>query len=103
MTGRVEVDSSASADVATRSGRITLGDVGGNVRAHCVSGRVDIHLTSPGNVDAESVTGHVSVTLPPQVDVQRLEARPVSSSWPDGTACRIDARSVTGRVDVSVR
>jgi DUF4097 and DUF4098 domain-containing protein YvlB len=88
-SGRVEVGECGEVDVATQSARIDLRRVHGHVRAHCVSGRIEITMVDPHDVVAETVSGRIEVSLPP--------------GCTPGDTCTVDARSVSGRVDVSER
>lgn len=101
-SGRVEVGRCGEADVTTRSGRIVLKGAHGAVRAHCVSGRVEIAMATADDVDAETVSGRIVVSLPPAVRAQIVSS---ISDIVDGAACDcvVVARSGSGRVDVSNR
>jgi DUF4097 and DUF4098 domain-containing protein YvlB len=82
------------------SGRISL-DVGeGPVHAHCVSGRIDVTVNSAQDVDAETVSGRISVRLPAGVRPQIVERRDDAQPESDQYDCVVTARSVNGRVDV---
>ena len=89
-SGRVQVESCGGADAATTSGRIVLRGVGGPVRAHCVSGRIEVDLDGAHDVDAETVSGRIRVSLPPGVRG-------------DGSDCTCTTRSISGRVEVTNR
>ena len=102
-SGRVEVGVCGSADVTTRSGRIVVQTANGPVRAHCVSGRVEVGLMAPESVDAETVSGRISVTVPNGVAVRTTDDRSVVTEWPGGAESSVNARTVSGRVDVSAR
>ena len=99
-SGRVEVGGCGAADVSTRSGRIDLKGVRGPVRAHCVSGRIEVGLESAQDVEAETVSGRVTVSLPPGVRAHRPTG-PSDAAAPPDCDCTIRARSVSGRVVVS--
>ena len=88
-SGRVEVGECGEVDVATQSARIDLRRVHGEVRAHCVSGRIEITMVDPHDVVAETVSGRIEVSVPP--------------GCTSDSNCTVDARSVSGRVDVSER
>lgn len=87
QSGRVEIGVCGSADVATVSGRITVAQASGPVVAHCVSGRIDVTMDVAADVEAETVSGRVKVTLPREVE--------------PGVDCACDVRSVTGRVEIA--
>jgi len=100
LSGRIQVRSCADADVSTENGRIQVREARGAVRAHCVSGRVEIDLGGAHDVDASTVSGRIVVTHPPDITVARA-ADPGAA--PSGASCTVVARSVTGRVTVRPR
>ena len=102
QSGSVSVGSCHGADVATDSGRISLRSVRGRVNAHCTSGRIDIEMASANDVDAETVTGRIAVSLPREVRAFRTDVA-AGVPAPTGADCTVFARSVTGRVDVGNR
>jgi DUF4097 and DUF4098 domain-containing protein YvlB len=99
-SGRVVVGSCADAHLTSTSGRISLDAAGGPVHAHCVSGRIDVTVKSAQDVDAETVSGRISVRLPagvrPQIVGRRDDVTPASEQYD----CVVTARSVSGRIDV---
>jgi DUF4097 and DUF4098 domain-containing protein YvlB len=99
-SARVGIGSCGSAHLTASSGRITVDAAEGPVHAHCVSGRVDVTMRSANDVDAETVSGRISVRLPagsrPMIVRGNESARPA----PDSSDCVVRARSVSGRVDV---
>jgi DUF4097 and DUF4098 domain-containing protein YvlB len=100
-SGRVEVGSCDRADVVARSGRIVLRGVDGPARAHCVSGRIDIEMRSPHDVEAETVSGRITVSLPPGCGYTLRSAGDEAPPLPGD--CVVLARSVSGRVAVTTR
>ena len=102
QSGKVSVASCHRADVATKSGSISLRDVRGDVQAHCTSGRIDIEMATANDIDAETVTGRIAVSLPRDVRAFRTEVA-AGQAAPSGADCTVFARSVTGRVDVGNR
>ncbi len=101
-SGSVSVASCQRANVATRSGKITLNGVHGAVHAHCTSGRIDITMKTASDIEAETVTGRITVTLPRGVRAFRTEAA-AGLGAPTDADCTVLARSVTGRIDVANR
>jgi len=101
-SGSVSVTSCRRATVATRSGRIDLKGVRGAVQAHCTSGRITITMTTANDVEAETVTGRIAVSLPQGVRAFRTEVT-AGQATPNDADCTVSARSVTGRVDVANR
>jgi DUF4097 and DUF4098 domain-containing protein YvlB len=102
-SGRVEVGRCGEADVTARSGRIVLKEVHGTARAHCVSGRVDISMGAAYDVDAETVSGRIVVSLPPSVRPQIVSSSGDVVDSGDAYDCVVVARSGSGRVDVANR
>ncbi|MGI9610152.1 MAG: DUF4097 family beta strand repeat-containing protein [Acidimicrobiia bacterium] len=101
-SGRIQVGACGSASVATESGRISLKHVDGPVEAHCVSGRIDISMDGAHDVNAETVSGRVTVSMPSGVDAFESSGSTAASVPPD-CDCVVSVRSVSGRVAVSNR
>jgi len=102
-SGKVEIDHCGAADVTTTSGRIVLRDVAGTARAHCASGKVDITLAGAHDVEAETVSGRISISLPAGTRA-RIDAPSAGSvDLAVDHDCVVTARSGSGRVDVSTR
>lgn len=105
-TGKIVVGSCGSADVATTSGRISLRDVRGAAVAHCSTGQISIELAGASDVEAETITGRVTVSVPKGVRPLVIgpgdepSATDVDSSVDDGSVCTVTARSVNGQVKV---
>jgi DUF4097 and DUF4098 domain-containing protein YvlB len=97
---RVEIGASAGADASTNSGRITLENVDGPVRAHCISSRIEIEMAGAHDVDADTVSGRISVTLPAGTAVHRLTGKDDDSPAPAGCDCTVRATSISGRIQV---
>jgi DUF4097 and DUF4098 domain-containing protein YvlB len=99
-SGRVVVGRCGEAHLTSMSGRISLDAADGPVHAHCVSGRIEVTVDSAQDVDAETVSGRISVRLPagvrPQIVARRDEAEPASDQYD----CVVTTRSVSGRIDV---
>lgn len=100
-SGRVVIERCGGAEVTTRSGRITIRSSTGPVRAHCVQGGIDVGMAVAADVDADTVSGRITVTLPAGSAPQVVGAVPP----PDIEGpfdCLVRARSVSGRVSVSI-
>jgi hypothetical protein len=99
-SGRVVIGRCGDAHLTSMSGRISLDAADGPVHAHCVSGRIDVTSNSAQDVDAETVSGRISVRLPagvrPQIVARRDDAEPASDQYD----CVVTTRSVSGRSDV---
>lgn len=76
-SGSVRVERAASADVETVSGGIEIAALGGDARLRSVSGGIRAHALVPCQVQANAVSGNVTVS---------------------GARVRLDGRSVSGRV-----
>ena len=100
-SGRIVVHGSGEAAATAETGRIELRNVRGPARAHTTSGRVDIELAGPHDVDAETVTGHIAVTVPSGVRARVVES-PADVDRGEFD-CVVAARSMSGRVTVADR
>lgn len=102
-SGKVEIDRCGDADVTTTSGRIVLRNVAGVARAHCASGRIDITMAGAHDVDAEAVSGRISISLPAGTSalIDTPSAGSVAVSGEHD--CVVTARIGSGKVDVSTR
>ena len=92
---------SGGADIATQTGRITLEGVRGPVQARCVSGRIHVEMALAHDIDVETVSGRVEISLPEGTRV--YQTSDLGSDRPDGTDCVVRATSMSGRVDVVIR
>jgi DUF4097 and DUF4098 domain-containing protein YvlB len=101
-SARVDVERCGAAHVTTRSGRVELREVHGDAIVNCVSGRVAITMAGAHDVDAETVSGRIGVSLPAGVRPLVLST-PTDTAPDDGHDCVVLARSVSGRVDVTNR
>ncbi len=96
-SGRVVVQSCGAADVSTRSGRIALRSATGDVVAHSVSGRIEVGLSGPHDVDAETVSGRIEITVP--AGTRTFQPAPGDAAVPaDPDCCTVRASSTSGRV-----
>ena len=80
-----------------------LKDAHGDRSAHCVSGRVEISLGAAYDVDAETVSGRIVVSLPPSVRPQIVASSSDIVDSVEAYDCVVVARSGSGRVDVANR
>lgn len=102
-TGRVSVDETADADVATVSGRIDLRSVSGRTTAHCVSGRIEIRLDAAADVEAETVSGRITIHVADAVRFHSMTGPLPADSESHGADCTIATRTVSGRVSITSR
>lgn len=103
VSGRIDAETCGAADVSTGSGRITLERASGPVRAHCVSGSIEIGMESAHDVDAENVSGRITVSLPHGVQAFQPDGSVGTAPPPVDCDCTVNVRSVSGRVNVSSR
>ncbi len=103
VSGSIEIERSEAVDVTTRSGRIVLRNVSGIARAHCTSGKIEIAMAEAHDVEAETISGRISVSLPagtrPRIDTPATGVVAMTGEHD----CVVVARSGSGRVDVSTR
>jgi DUF4097 and DUF4098 domain-containing protein YvlB len=102
-SGRVEIGHCGPADVAATSGRIVLRDAAGPARVHCANGRIEITMAEADDVHAETVSGRISVSLPPGTRAHRTTRPSDPVAAPAEYDCVVTARSGSGRIDVSTR
>ncbi len=106
-SGRVTVARAAGPlNVATVSGRIEVQDAGGPVRANSVKGKVDVGMTRAADARADSVSGAVTISLPPGVAPKSSlvsVSGKCSCEVDEGEDCCITGRSVSGRIRVVQR
>jgi len=123
VSGRIEVDSVADlaristrsgnvslgdvtiAEISTASGRVTAGPASGDVRAQSVSGRLELATNGRANVHARTVSGQISINLPPGTRPKLLvKARsPVDFTGTEGEDCTCRLQSVSGRIEVRLQ
>ena len=63
----------------------------------------DVEMAAAHNVEAETVSGRVTVSLPPGVEAWESTDPASASGAPVDCDCIVNVRSVSGRVDVSSR
>lgn len=99
-SGQVTIGRCGSAHIATRSGRITMRAVHGRAQVHASSGKIDVTMATPSDVDAETVSGRITITMPAAARV-RVETPTSATVAVDGEHdCVVTARSGSGRVVV---
>jgi DUF4097 and DUF4098 domain-containing protein YvlB len=102
-SGRVEIGRCGDADVTSGSGRITLEDANGRVHAHCTSGGIRIGLGGAHDVEAETVSGRITLSFPDGVRAKVVTSFDELSGSDEDHDCCVVARSGSGRVDVGSR
>jgi DUF4097 and DUF4098 domain-containing protein YvlB len=102
-SGAVHIGQAGELDAHTETGRIEAQKVDGPVSARTTNGRIDIGITRAGEIAAETISGRIQLTLArglgARVDASSSTSR-VENSAPQGDDCRIEARTVSGRVQV---
>lgn len=103
-TGRIQIGGCGGhADLTTERGRIEVQATNGSVRAHCVSGRIVVGLNSANDVEAETVTGRIDVSLPSGTRPYNPAEHGLQDLTPDGYDCTVTTRSISGQVTVETR
>jgi DUF4097 and DUF4098 domain-containing protein YvlB len=101
-SGRTQVGSSGELDVMVDSGSIEIGEIRGRARLKTTSGRIEARLGGAHDLDAESVSGRITVHVPADLhpDVTLASRGRTSCGVTLGTEPTIRARSVSGRLEV---
>lgn len=105
-SGSLRVGSTGALDAAIGSGSIDVGRVTGAVRARAVSGRVGIGVDSRDRIEAETMSGSITITVPagchPYVRAKSL-SRSTDVSVPAGNDCEIVCKTLSGGITVKAR
>ncbi len=102
-SGKAVIGPSGAAEVTTVSGAISLAGAAGGVRARSASGSIEIRTTGKNDVAVETLSGKVTVRVPPGV---RPEARLKSmsgnrqSGCEEGSDCCVAIRTLSGSIDL---
>ncbi|MDH4169554.1 MAG: hypothetical protein OEW42_08185, partial [Acidimicrobiia bacterium] len=85
--------------------RVSVGRASGPMSVRTTSGRVSVGLDGPAEVDAETVSGRISVDVAPGLGVRMVESagRRVENSAAAGDDCTIRTKAVNGRIQVRNR
>jgi DUF4097 and DUF4098 domain-containing protein YvlB len=102
-SGRAICGAATGAQVSTLSGQIKLGEVAGNVSAQSASGRIEVALRAAGDVTVQTMSGAVTVQVPPGLrphpKLRSLASRP-RCEVPEGNDCEIRVQSLSGSIEV---
>jgi hypothetical protein len=97
-SGRVDVESAASADIRSETARVEVGDVTGSCRIRSTSGRVEVRSCGSAEVSADS--GQIEMwQVSGEVDAHSVSGRIELSM---ATANDVRAETVSGRITVSL-
>jgi DUF4097 and DUF4098 domain-containing protein YvlB len=104
-SGSITIRATGSADVSTVSGTIHIERVDGEASARTVSGGMTIGSRAGGPVRARSVSGRITVHLPPGVRpaIKAASSRPVTGAWEPGDDVVVEVGTVSGSVVVTAR
>jgi DUF4097 and DUF4098 domain-containing protein YvlB len=99
-SGRITVGATGDAEISTTSGHVDVDEVAGTVQVRSVSGTVAVGSSGPGPVRASSVSGSITIRLPPGVRpaLRSSGHGRVKNSFEPGTDVVIDVASVSGTV-----
>ena len=105
-SGYTKIGAAGSVDVAIGSGTISVEHVTGAARARSISGSVQLGAEGHGRVEAETMSGSITITLPstchPAVKVRSLSSRP-RIEIVEGSDCEVMARTLSGGITVKAR
>jgi hypothetical protein len=98
---RIQVPEGAELSLGTTNGSITVGSVGGAVRARATNGSITVR-DAVGRVDARTTNGPVRVAVDGAVPAPRLDLRTtngtVDLTLPADASVRVDASTTNGRI-----
>jgi hypothetical protein len=99
-SGRITVGATHDAEISTTSGVVGVDDVAGAIRVRSVSGTVTVASLARGPVDASTVSGSITIRLPPgaRPTVRSSGRGTVRSSFEAGDDIVVDIASVSGTV-----
>jgi DUF4097 and DUF4098 domain-containing protein YvlB len=99
-SGRITVGATGDAEISTTSGSVGVDDVTGTVKVRSVSGTVSVASSGRGSVHASTVSGSITIRLPPEVrpKVRTSGRGSVRSSFEPGDDLLVDIATVSGSV-----
>lgn len=105
-SGSASIRSAGAAEVTVGSGSIQINHVEGSVRARAISGSVTLDAEGHGDVEVETMSGSIMVTLPdgcrPDVRAKTLSSRARVDS-PPGHDVVVIAKTLSGGITVRPR
>jgi DUF4097 and DUF4098 domain-containing protein YvlB len=99
-SGSIAVGATRDAEISTTSGSVGIDDVTGAVQVRSVSGTVIVGTAARGPVNASSVSGTITIHLPPGVRPAVRSSGPgkVQNGFEPGDDVVVDIASVSGTV-----
>ena len=105
-SGSTRVGSAGEVEVTIGSGSIDVQHVTGAARARAISGSVGIGAQGEGRIEAETMSGSITITLPegvhPHVRAKSL-SRATDIGVPSGDDCEIFCKTLSGGINVRAR
>ena len=105
-SGSIRVASAGSVEIHVGSGTASVDYVAGAATMRAVSGTVSLTAGAEGPIEAETMSGSITVVLPegcrPNVRAKSLSSRP-HIHCPPGNDCDVIARTMSGRITVECR
>lgn len=105
-SGSTRVGSAGAVEVTIGSGSIDVQHVTGSARARAISGSVGIGAQGEGRIEAETMSGSITITLPegvrPHVRAKSL-SRSTDIGVPSGDDCEIYCKTLSGGIKVRSR
>jgi hypothetical protein len=101
-SGRITVGATGDTEISTTSGSVEVGTVSGAVQVRSVSGTVTVASSARGPVKASTVSGSITIRLPPGVrpTVRSSGRGTVKSRFEPGDDVVIDIATVSGTVQL---
>jgi DUF4097 and DUF4098 domain-containing protein YvlB len=99
-SGSITVGATHDAEISTTSGSVGVDDVAGAVQVRSVSGTVTVASSARGPVNASTVSGSITIRLPPGVHpaVRSSGRGKVQNDFAPGDDVVVDIASVSGTV-----
>jgi len=105
-SGSTHIGTAGSVEVSIGSGTITVDRVTGVAKARSISGSVQLGADGQGRVEAETMSGSITITLPtscrPTVRARSLSSKP-RIDVDEGQDCEVLARTLSGGITVKGR
>jgi len=102
-SGSARVGSAGSVEIHIGSGRVRIDHVAGMVTVRAVSGSVVLEAGGEGPIEVETMSGSVTVVLPPgcrpEVRAKSLSSRP-KIECEQGHDCKVAVRTLSGGITV---